>query len=130
MRIQAPANEAGVVHAIRATRAYAGGCALSGEVTDRLCLVVDEWLTNVVEHGAADPASRLMVAIARTPEGFTLTISDAGQAFDPRHTPAFESPNPERGGGAGLELVRAWADITDYRYSRGRNRVVLWVRTA
>ncbi len=100
---------------------------MAGPATDHLCLVVDEWLTNVVEHGAADPASRLVVHIERTAQGFTLRLSDAGRPFDPRATPAFEGPNLHRGGGAGLELVRAWASIAEYRRTRGRNRVVLTV---
>lgn len=125
MRIQVPADEAGVVRAIRAARAFAERCAVSAEAADHLCLVVDEWLTNVVEHGGAAPMTRLVARIERTGEGFTLRISDAGGPFDPRATPAFEGPNLQRGGGAGLELVRAWAGIADYRYSRGRNRVTL-----
>ena len=44
-----------------------------------------------------------------------------------RAAAAFEGPNPDRGGGAGLELVRAWSQIADYRRRRGRNRVVLVV---
>lgn len=127
MRLQVPADESGVVRAIRSARAFAGRCALPGELADRLCLVVDEWLTNVVEHGAVAPRSRLVMRIERTAEGFTLSLSDAGQPFDPRTAPAFDGPNPHRGGGAGLELVRAWASIADYRRSHGRNRVVLIV---
>ena len=87
-----------MVRAIRAARRFAAGCGVAEAAVDRLCLVVDEWLTNVVEHG---------------------------RPFDPRAAAAFEGPNPDRGGGAGLELVRAWSQIADYRRRRGRNRLVL-----
>jgi len=128
--VRASADAAGVVRAIRAARAFAAACALGETATDRLCVVVEEWLSNVVEHGEPAPGSRLMMHIARGAAGLTLTLTDAGQPFDPRATPAFEGPNPDRGGGAGLELVRAWAQIADYRHSRGRNRVVLVVAGA
>lgn len=128
--VQASADEAGVVRAIRAARAFAAACALGETVADRLCIVVEEWLSNVVEHGEPPPASRLIMRVQHDAAGLTLIFTDAGQPFDPRTTPAFEGPNLERGGGAGLELVRAWAEIAHYRHRRGRNRVVLVVRAA
>jgi len=125
--VRAPADEAGVVRAIRAARAFAAQCALEPTTTDRLCVVVEEWLSNVIEHGEPAPGSRLVMRIDRSAAGLRLTVTDAGQPFDPRAAPAFEGPNTRRGGGAGLEIVRAWAQIADYRWTRGRNRVVLVV---
>jgi serine/threonine-protein kinase RsbW len=125
--VRASADDAGVVRAIRAARAFATSCALAETTADRLCVVVEEWLSNVVEHGQPAPGSRLIMRIQRGAAGLILTLTDSGQPFDPRTTPAFEGPNPERGGGAGLELVRAWAKVADYRRDRGRNRVVLVV---
>jgi serine/threonine-protein kinase RsbW len=123
--VRTSADEPGVVRAIRAARAFAAECALGETATDRLCVVVDEWLSNVVEHGEPPPGSRLVARLVRDAARLTLTFTDAGQPFDPRATPAFEGPNAARGGGAGLELVRAWAQIADYHHRRGRNRVVL-----
>jgi hypothetical protein len=37
----------------------------------------------------------------------------------------FGGPNLERGGGAGLELIRAWCRIAAYARRGGRNRLVL-----
>ena len=116
-----------MVRAIRAARRFAAGCGVAEAAVDRLCLVVDEWLTNVVEHGEPPPGSRLVVDMDRGAAGLTVTQTDAGRPFDPRAAAAFEGPNPDRGGGAGLELVRAWSQIADYRRRRGRNRVVLVV---
>lgn len=128
--VRTSADEAGVVRAIRAARAFAAGCALGETAADRLCIVVEEWLSNVIEHGEPAPRSRLVMRLARDAAGLIVTFTDAGQPFDPRATPAFEGPNPHRGGGAGLEIVRAWAQIADYRRSSGRNRVVLVVVVA
>ena len=51
-----------------------------------------------------------------------MEVSDAGLPFDPRDA-VFEGPNLERGGGAGLELIRAWSRIADYTRRAGRNRL-------
>lgn len=120
------ADDAGVLRAVRAARAFAVACALAERHADRLAMVVEEWISNVAEHGAAPPASRVTVRLERAVGHVRLTLSDAGCAFDPRGAP-FEGPNAARGGGAGLELLRAWAEIADYRRARARNRVVLLV---
>lgn len=119
------ATPAGVIRALRAVRAFAGRCALPDGQTDRLALVVDEWLANALEHGRPPAASRLVLSLAREAACVRLVVTDAGVAFDPRLA-AFDGPDLERGGGVGLELVRAWAEIEDYRRHRGRNRV--WLR--
>lgn len=87
-------------------------------------IVVEEWVSNVVEHGAPPVGSRIALRLEHTDAHIRLTMSDAGQAFDPRDA-AFEGPNLVRGGGAGLELIRAWSRISAYRRQRGRNRLVL-----
>jgi len=79
---------------------------------------------NVVEHGAPPVGSRIMLRLERAGGGARLTASDAGAPFDPR-TPLFEEPNIERGGGAGLALIRAWTRVRSYRRRGGRNHVIL-----
>lgn len=123
-------DAAGLLRAVRATRAYARRCALAEPTADRLCVVVEEWLTNVLEHGEPVAGSRLTVVIRLQAGGLQVTLSDAGVPFDPRTAAAYEGPNLDRGGGAGLELVRAWSRIAGYRRARGRNRVVLVVPAA
>jgi anti-sigma regulatory factor (Ser/Thr protein kinase) len=85
--------------------------------------LVEEWVINVVEHGQAAPQSWIVVRLERVAEVVRVTISDAGRPFDPRSAP-FAGPNPKRGGGVGLELIRAWSRIADYRRRAGRNRLV------
>ena len=122
------ATTAGVVRALHAVRAFAGRCALSEAATNRLALVIDEWLANAVEHGQPPAGSRLVLRLSYDATCVRLAATDAGSAFDPRSA-VFEGPNPERGGGVGLELVRTWAAIEHYRRRRGRNHVVLRVPT-
>lgn len=126
MRLRIAADEAGVIRAARAARDFAARCQLAERHADRLALVLQEWLDNVVEHGGAAAGSRIVIRLDRPDTRVRLRVSDAGQAFDPRAA-AFHGPNLQRGGGAGLEIVRTWAEILDYRRSRARNRVVLLV---
>jgi anti-sigma regulatory factor (Ser/Thr protein kinase) len=51
-----------------------------------------------------------------------ICLVDSGKPFDPRRA-APQSPHQERGGGAGLAIVRAWAEIEDYRSDRNGNRL-------
>jgi len=103
---------------------FAGEASLGEEAADKLCIVVEEWLINVVEHGEAAPDSRIAMRLERMDGLVRLTVTDAGQAFDPREA-VFEGPNLERGGGAGLALIQAWTRIAAYRRRAGRNRLVL-----
>ena len=104
--------------AIAAARGFAG----EGEAADRLTILAEEWVANVVEHGQAAPGSLIVLTFRRDGRRFSLTASDAGDPFDPR-TAGPVVPDPVRGGGAGLAMMRAWSTL-DYRRVRGRN----WVR--
>ncbi|WP_293906394.1 ATP-binding protein [Phenylobacterium sp.] len=104
--------------------AFAGRAAIGDAASDRLAIVVEEWLINVIEHGQADPGSRIALWLQRDGDLVRLTVSDAGRPFDPREA-VFAGPNEERGGGAGLALIRAWTRIAAYRRRAGRNRLVL-----
>jgi serine/threonine-protein kinase RsbW len=116
-----------VLRALALARAFARRAALADPAADRLAIVVEEWIANVVEHGAPRPGSRIGLRLEHAAGTVRLTVSDAGLPFDPR-TAGFEGPNLDRGGGVGLELVRAWVTIADYRRRAGRNRLVLEMR--
>ncbi len=117
-----------MARAIAAAGRFAAAAALSGESADRLAVIVEEWVANIVEHGGAPAGSLVVMRLARTGTGVRLTFSDAGVAFDPR-TAEDRGPNLERGGGAGLALIRGWSEIEDYRRNGGRNRLVLRSRS-
>ena len=119
-----PCDRHGVRRGLATALLFAGDEAIGDEAADKLAIVVEEWLINVVEHGEAAPGSRIALRRERLEAMVRLTFSDAGQAFDPREA-VFEGPNMERGGGAGLALIQAWSRICDYRRRAGRNRVVL-----
>ena len=110
--------------AIGFARRFSEATGLPEDAADRLAIVVEEWVINVVEHGQLRPGSRIGVTLGREAELVRLVFSDAGVPFDPRDV-EFEGPNLERGGGVGLALIRAWSRVADYRRSSGRNRVTL-----
>lgn len=118
-----------VTRALSLARAFAERSRLAPEAGDRLALIVEEWLSNVVEHGGAAPGARIVMRFQRGREILRLTVSDAGRPFDPRAA-EFKGPNLQRGGGAGIALIQAWCQIADYRRIRGRNRLVFEVPLA
>lgn len=122
------ASHAGAARMVRTLRARAAEAGLSGDMTHRLALVTDEWLANALEHGGPPVGSRLVVRLVREAQAVRLILHDGGIPFDPR-TAVFEGPNPERGGGVGLELLRAFAEVESWRRVRGRNRTVLRLKS-
>lgn len=87
-------------------------------------MIVEEWVANLVEHGGLPSGDRIGLRLAARPGRVRLTFTDAGRPFDPRRA-TFAGPDPDRGGGAGLELIRAWSRIASYARRQGRNRLIL-----
>jgi len=61
------------------------------------------------------------LALMRHPGHVVLVLGDAAAPFDPRLAPPPTDVPPH--GGAGLALVRAFAESIDYGCSDGRNRL-------
>jgi serine/threonine-protein kinase RsbW len=119
-----PSTQASVARAIAFAWLFAERARLADNAAERLAIVVEEWLMNIVEHGAAPPASEIALKLERLGDRVRLTVSDAGVAFDPRLI-EFSGPNEDRGGGAGLALISAWARFDSYQHRGGRNQVVM-----
>jgi serine/threonine-protein kinase RsbW len=112
-----------VTRAIAAIRGYAQTQSLADEAADRLVLVAEEWVVNILDHSGAAPRSRIVLMLSWAGGRLRLTISDAGRPFDPC-TMEDAGPNLERGGGAGIALTRTWCEMS-YARRGGRNRLVL-----
>ncbi len=123
MRARLAPDRTAIGRALGLARGFAEAAGLDPTAADRLAIVVEEWVGNVVEHGGAAPGSRIDFGLERDHGLVRMTVSDAGAAFDPR-TLDFEGPNLERGGGAGLALIAAWMRIASYRRRAGRNHLV------
>ena len=117
-----------VAGAIAFARRFAAASGLADATADRLAVVVEEWVANIVEHAAASPGSLVVLRLERAGDGARLSVSDGGVAFDPRKA-EHQGPNLERGGGAGIALIRGWSEIERYDRRGGRNRVVFRLKS-
>jgi anti-sigma regulatory factor (Ser/Thr protein kinase) len=107
---------------------FAARILLDAAMTRRLAIVAEELLINLLEHGAELASGRDLNVSLRMDEaadGLALSLEDDGVPFDPRAVGPFDLPNPERGGGVGLALVKAFAQIEGYASKDGLNRLTL-----
>ena len=107
-----------------AARAFGLDHALHIDSAARLAIIVEELVLNLVEHGGVDAAREIELALALEDDAIEIALADTGAPFDLREAAPGEVI-PERGGGAGLDLVRAWAEIVDYRSADGWNHLRL-----
>jgi serine/threonine-protein kinase RsbW len=113
-----------VSRALRLARRFAVTGDLEPGAADRLALVVEEWVANVVEHGGPQGRARIVLRLYQEVTLVRLSFSDGGAPFDPRAA-VFDGPNLERGGGTGLALITGFCRIAAYSRRAGRNRLVL-----
>lgn len=107
-------GDGAISQAAEAARAFGLAQQLAEDDLARLCIVVEELVANLYDHGGVTGQDEIGLAMARDPKGIRVSISDPGVPFDPwTAPPSAESVN--RGGGAGLSLIRAWAELISYR---------------
>ena len=103
---------------------------------ERLSLCLHEALANIIAHGggAARAAPvRLLLEVRFDPGGgsATVTVSDAGAAFDPVSVPERTPPKTlgeAASGGLGLAMIRRCADWLGYRHESGCNHFTFGAR--
>lgn len=88
--------------------------------SERLALVVTELAGNALRH-ASPPVH---VALHRGVDGWLLVVTDRR----PGALPVAREPDPDRGGGQGLNLVNALAERVGWYPGRGRKSVWALVR--
>ena len=104
---------------------------MHGEHAGRLLLCLDDALANVLAHGGPTALShpiRLQFEMRVDAESRTasVTLSDAGIAFDPVSAPdkalpaTLEDAVPH---GRGLQMIRACSSVLRYRREGGRNHL-------
>ena len=102
-----------VVEAAAAARAFGEAQWLTEVECARLCIIVEELIANLYEHGGLQDDDPVRINFDSEPDGIRVVIVDRGKPFDPRSRPR-PAKRSDRGGGAGVDIVRAWAQITDY----------------
>ncbi len=114
-----------VLMAATAAREFAAAMAIDAGVAARLAIVVEELVANLVEHAGLPEAASIILDLAVDGRQIRITLEDGGVPFDPRAAPPPAALPPEKGGGAGLAIIRAWAQIQRYDRVGGTNRLVL-----
>jgi len=111
--------------ALAAAFEFSGKQALHAKMARRLAIIVEEVVTNVLCHAGSGRDVPLTLQLHQDDAGVFVTLEDGGSPFDPRLAPLHELPNPDRGGGVGLALVKAWSKIIAYDRVGCTNRLVL-----
>jgi len=117
-----------LVAATNAVETFAGEQELDRITARRLAIIVEEIVANLLDHAVHDRDIAFNLSLRRGESGLLVTLEDDSDPFDPRSVAPAEMPNSERGGGVGLTLVAAWADIISYDSAGGWNRLVLQQR--
>ena len=113
-----------VIEATTAARDFAVEQGMTRGDVSRLCVIIEELVANLYEYGGLARTDAIKLSLVRTPEGITILLSDPGRPFDPR-TATSNRPRPDRGGGAGIDIVRAWTRFVDYVVQPRQNRLEL-----
>ena len=117
-------GEDAVHRMVEGAQAFSADCRLESAQSARLAIIVEELVFNLVEHGGVGASGLIELVLSHRDAAVEIALSDSGIAFDPRGAESQEAI-PERGGGAGIDLVRAWAEILDYGTHAGSNRLLL-----
>lgn len=126
MTARFPADLSGSMEALALVRQFLAKLDNAEAYRAKLSIVVEELVLNIVEHGATPAWSAIDLTLSREAGGVAVTLCDKGKAFDPREAKIPDAV-PERGGGAGLALVRAWAEVRSYDRVDGVNRLELLI---
>lgn len=110
--------------ALDACRFFAGSAAI-GPIADRLAILVEELVMNLIDHAALPAGDRIDLRFSAHDDGVRLLIEDGGTPFDPRGSAA--PHDPDRVGGAGLHMLARWARVERYESIGARNRLMLLV---
>jgi sigma-B regulation protein RsbU (phosphoserine phosphatase) len=132
------ANGAEIRHASEWVTAACHKRDVPEALAERLVLCLNEVLANVITHGGPSArAAPIRLLLEVGPEEdcdkASVTVSDAGKAFDPTSAP--QKPLPKTldeasPGGRGLLLIRRCSDWLRYRHEGGRNHLTFGARWA
>jgi anti-sigma regulatory factor (Ser/Thr protein kinase) len=111
--------------ATEAAIAFSADICLAQDDAARLCIVIEELVTNLFDHGGVGQDDDIELKLARAVDGITIVLIDPGVPFDIRTADRPIAADPDRGGGAGIDMVRAWTNILSYRSEAGQNRLEL-----
>lgn len=102
---------------------------LSDRTVFALDLVINEAVTNVINHAYSDTAThQITISLTDAATRIVVEIIDDGAAFDPLAAPPME-PGQDLAhasiGGRGIHLIKSYSAEHDYRRVAGRNHLTL-----
>ena len=107
-----------------AVEAYAEDVDLPMSQAFTLDLVLEEIVTNIINHGAAPGGATVEIAIHRDGNALKGTVRDNAAPFDPLARPPVDvtaSVEDREIGGLGIHLVREMTEALGYTYADGHN---------
>jgi len=125
MRVELSGEMAGNAVIGPAIRSYAETHGVPPATADRVCLVVDELVANVIMHARVD---RLKVSFELScgNRSVTACVRDNGLPFDPTKAPSVQLDLPleeRKVGGLGLHFVRSLSHRLTYQRTGNENLV-------
>jgi len=102
--------------------------ALSRKTLAEICLVLDELITNTIEHGGGEKGQPIDISFNKTGSKLTIKIVDSGIPFDPTlcKLPDTDLPlDQRRCGGLGVFLARQFSDHWYYTRLNDKNILTL-----
>jgi serine/threonine-protein kinase RsbW len=117
-------GEGAVAQACDAAREFGEAQRVTEDELARTCIVIEELIANLYDHGGVTEQDQVELTLASEPGAIRVTVVDPGQPFDPWAAPP-RRERPERGGGAGIDIVRAWAQLVRYDVTPEGNRLEL-----
>lgn len=115
-------GERAITEAAEAAREFGEAQWLGQDELARLCVVVEELVANLYDHGGLTKEDVVALDLMVEPEGIRVCIGDPGASFDPWRAPR-KADASERGGNVGIDIVRAWASYLSYSPSPEGNRL-------
>lgn len=111
-----------IIGAVEAARAFGESQWLGDDELARLCIVVEELVANLYDHGGLTDQDEVSLEFEVDPDGIRISIADPGAPFNPWSAPR-KSQAAERGGGVGIDIARAWAEFVSYGPTPDGNRL-------
>lgn len=93
-----------------------------------LNLILDELITNIIEHGNCQEESAIDIRLVKGDTEITLIVADEGAHFDPTITPVPDISLPleeRKSGGVGIHLVRSFCNTCNYKRVDNKNILTL-----
>jgi serine/threonine-protein kinase RsbW len=115
-------GSAAIREASDAARAFGIAQLLDDDELARFCIVIEELVANLYDHGGLSKDDQVELNFIVDPAGIRVAIVDSGVPFDPWTAPRIGEQN-DRGGGVGIDIVRAWAHFLGYDSGAGQNRL-------